>query len=40
MKKVLTQTLLVAALLAGTHNVLAENTTMTIMTTQHAPAGL
>mgnify|MGYP004714808979 CR=1 FL=1 len=40
MKKVLSQTLLLAALLAGTHNVLAENTTMKINTTQQAPAGL
>lgn len=40
MKKVLSQTLLLAALLTGTHNVLAENTTMTIPTTEQAPAGL
>lgn len=40
MKKVFTQTLLLAALLAGTHNVLAESITMNITTTQTAPAGL
>lgn len=40
MKKVFTQSLLLAALLAGSHNVLAENTTMNITTAQLAPAGL
>ncbi|MDI9221376.1 nuclear transport factor 2 family protein [Pantoea sp. EA-12] len=40
MKKVFTQSLLLAALLAGSHNVLAENTTMNITTAQIAPAGL
>lgn len=40
MKKVFSQSLLLAALLAGSHNVLAENTTMNITTAQIAPAGL
>ncbi|MGK3122940.1 nuclear transport factor 2 family protein [Candidatus Pantoea formicae] len=40
MKKVFTQSLLLAALLAGSHNVLAENTTMNITTAQLAPEGL
>jgi hypothetical protein len=40
MKKVFTQSLLLAALLAGSHNVLAENSTMNITTAQIAPAGL
>jgi hypothetical protein len=40
MKKVFSQTLLLAALLASTHNVLAESITMNIMTTQPVPAGL
>jgi len=40
MKKVFTQSLLLVALLAGSHNVLAENTTMNITTAQTAPAGL
>ena len=40
MKKVFTQTLLLAALLAGTHNVLAESITMNITTTQSEPTGL
>ncbi|MDF7647393.1 nuclear transport factor 2 family protein [Erwiniaceae bacterium L1_54_3] len=40
MKKVFTQFLLLAALLAGSHNVLAENSTMNITTAQIAPAGL
>lgn len=40
MKKVFTQTLLLAVLLAGTHNVLAESITMNITTTQTAPDGL
>ena len=40
MKKVFIQSLLLAALLAGSNNVLAENTTMNITTAQIAPAGL
>lgn len=40
MKKVFTQTLMLAVLLAGTHNVLAESITMNITTTQTAPDGL
>lgn len=40
MKKVFTQSLLLAVLLAGSHNVLAENTTMNITTAQIAPEGL
>jgi len=39
-KKRLTQTLLVAALLTSTHNVFAENLTMNVTTTEVAPAGL
>lgn len=40
MKKVLTQTLMLAALLAGTHNVLAESITMNIPTNQPEPTNL
>lgn len=40
MNKSVTQTLLLAALLAGTGNVFAENSTMTITTNQAAPADL
>jgi hypothetical protein len=40
MKKIFTQGLLLTALLAGTYNVFAENTTMNITTTETVPAGL
>lgn len=40
MKKVFTQTLLLTALLAGTHNVIAKSITMNITTTQPEPTNL